>query len=110
MSAQVIDTACGRCRGRRRSWSRWCLPGGPNYWDYANLFSTMVCSSLQDSLGTDFGLTNIEGYNHVGDEPLYNVGPLDREFNYGDCPPDNVLAPEMFWLADPIRPPERWNT
>ena len=81
-------------------------PEAPNYWCYANLYSTLVMAALRDALGTDFGLTKIDGVSVLGDFPVHIMGPFDLAFNYGDSPPDPVRGPQLLWLASTFDRPE----
>ena len=74
-------------------------PETPSYWMYANLYSTLFMAGLDDALGTDFGLSKIEGVSAVGNFPQYVMGPLGQCFNYNDSHPWPVEGPQMFWLA-----------
>jgi hypothetical protein len=71
----------------------------PAYWDYAQLYTAMALSGLHDSLGSDFGLTRLEGVRPACDYPLHVCGPFGVPFNYNDSGADPIPAAEMFWFA-----------
>jgi hypothetical protein len=72
---------------------------GPGYWQYATAYTVYYLAGLQTALGTDFGLSDIPGFNHAGDFRIYFQGPTGATFNYADASPQAGMAPEMFWLG-----------
>jgi hypothetical protein len=72
---------------------------GPGYWDYATSYNVILLAGLQTALGTDFGLSAINGFGATGLFPIYLTGPLGRTFNYADGGDQAIRAPQMFWLA-----------
>jgi len=75
---------------------------GPGYWDYATRYTAFALESLESSLGTDFGLSKIDGFSETGWFPICLTGPTGVYFNYPDCgstesPHGNI--PCLFWLA-----------
>ncbi|MGD0536884.1 MAG: heparinase II/III family protein [Verrucomicrobiota bacterium] len=72
---------------------------GPGYWDYATEYNVVFLAALQSALGTDFGLSDLPGFDHTGQFPLFLTGPTGRTFNYADGDDDPIRAPQMFWLA-----------
>ena len=56
-------------------------------------------ASLASALGTDFGLSGIEGFGASGYSPMYMSGANLLAFNFGDCGLAPVSAPQHFWLA-----------
>lgn len=80
---------------------------GPGYWHYATSYNVYGLAALETALGTDFGLSGIEGFDRAGDFRLHFVGPSGRCFNYADAGEGVGSAPEMFWLARRFDAP-RW--
>ncbi len=72
---------------------------GPGYWDYATEYNVVFLAALQTALGTDFGLSDLPGFDRTGQFPLSLTGPTGRTFNYADGDDDAIRAPQMFWLA-----------
>ncbi|MEX0774766.1 MAG: heparinase II/III family protein [Phycisphaeraceae bacterium] len=72
---------------------------GPGYWHYAMKYNVLVLAAMQTSLGKDFGLSEIAGFNQAGWFPIHLVGPLNKSFNFADAKEGGVHAPEWFWLA-----------
>jgi hypothetical protein len=72
---------------------------GPGYWDYATEYNVVFLAALQTALGTDFGLSDLPGFDRTGQFPLFLTGPTGRTFNYADGEDSPIRAPQMFWLA-----------
>jgi hypothetical protein len=72
---------------------------GPGYWDYATMYNIAILSALETSLGTDFGLSEIDGFSKTVLFPLYLTGPFNRSFNYADGGDGAAGGPQLFWLA-----------
>lgn len=72
---------------------------GATYWEYAARYNIVLLASLETALGTDFGLSAIEGFGQSGYYQMYMSGADRRAFNFGDCALTPVSAPQHFWLA-----------
>ncbi|MEW6237901.1 MAG: heparinase II/III family protein [Candidatus Omnitrophota bacterium] len=73
---------------------------GPGYWHYATRYTVYFLASLQTALGTDFGLSAMEGMDRTGFFRMDFTGPTNLTFNYADASPYAGGAAEMFWMAD----------
>jgi len=71
------------------SLARYAPDGGWNegygYYAYGMDYSTGLLSSLQASLGTDFGLSNVTGFSLTPDFATYLEGPCGNFFGFSDC-------------------------
>lgn len=72
---------------------------GPGYWGYSTQYNVAILSGLSSALGTDFGLSNIDGFSKTGLFPLYLTGPIRRSFNYSDAGDGPTGGSQMFWFA-----------
>lgn len=72
---------------------------GPGYWGYSTQYNVSILSGLNSALGTDFGLSNIDGFSKTGLFPLYLTGPIRRSFNYSDAGDGPTGGSQMFWFA-----------
>lgn len=72
---------------------------GPGYWGYATNYNVSVIASMYTSLGTDFGLSNIEGFSKTVLFPLYLTGPFNKAFNYADGGDGAAGGSQMYWFA-----------
>lgn len=78
---------------------------GSGYWEYCTTYLTYFMSTADLFIGTDFGLSDMDGFLKLGTFPLYITGAVSV-FNYGDNKPVSVGAPSLFWfskkLGDPV--------
>lgn len=79
---------------------------GPGYWEYATSFNVYFLAALQSALGTDFGLSAIEGFSEAGTFPIHASGPTGLCFAYADTHEDIVHSACLFWLAKRFNRPD----
>lgn len=72
---------------------------GPGYWSYGTMFETLMLSSLESCLGTDFGLGEIPGFLSTGRYMLHVTGIGKLDFNYYDNPSREAPAIPMWYFA-----------
>ncbi len=74
---------------------------GPGYWHYATRYTAYGLSALDTALGTDFGLSAIQGLSVTGLFPIYATGPTGLYLNYADSGERSRRGamPCEFWLA-----------
>ena len=60
-------------------------PEGPSYWMYATSYLTMIISSFESTLHTDFNLTNAEGVMESAMYTRITAGPSGDYFNFFDA-------------------------
>jgi hypothetical protein len=72
---------------------------GPGYWSYATRYNVAIIASLNSALGTDFGLSDIEGFSKTGLFPIYLNSPVNKSFNYADGEDRPIRAAQLFWFA-----------
>jgi len=82
-------------------------PEGPMYWGYATEYESMSLDALETACGTDFGLGDVPGVAQGGWFPLYDNGPVDGTFNYGDANEDHEIrsGPQLLWMAHRFHDP-----
>ncbi len=78
---------------------------GPGYWNYATSYNVTFLAGLESALGTDFGLSRIDGFRQTGCFPLYLASPIGRTFNYADGGDHPIYAAQLFWLARKFHQP-----
>lgn len=78
---------------------------GPGYWSYGTSFTILLIDALQSALGTDFGLSEIQGFLKTPYYYLHTTGPTGLYYNYSDCGSRGSLSPSMFWFADQLKDP-----
>jgi hypothetical protein len=79
---------------------------GPGYWHYATAYNVYILAALETALGTDFALSQIEGFSETGSFPIFMTGPTGKTFNFADGSERTIRAPELFWLARRFQRPE----
>lgn len=72
---------------------------GPGYWNYAVMFNVFLLAGIEGALGTDWGLSKMEGFSRTGEFPMHMSGPLGRTFNFADGGDGPTGGPHLFWLA-----------
>ena len=73
---------------------------GPTYWLYATAYNLMYIDALNTALGTDFGVSNAEGFSSTGDYHIQADGPTYLLSNFGDAGMGGATpTAQMFWLA-----------
>ncbi len=77
---------------------------GSGYWEYCTTYLTYFMSTSDNFLGTDFGLSDIDGFLKLGTFPLYITGATSV-FNYGDNKPVSVGAPSLYWFSKKTNDP-----
>ncbi|MCF7957922.1 MAG: glycoside hydrolase family 88 protein, partial [Phycisphaerae bacterium] len=60
-------------------------PEGPGYWVYGTTYNVILIEALDSVLGTDFGLSEKNGFAKSGAYYLHATGPTGLYFNYADC-------------------------
>lgn len=79
-------------------------PEGAPYWQFGTEPLFHMMAAMEKSLGTDYGLSELEGIAQTGNYPLYLYGPGGM-FNFHDA--GNPLAyPQSLWMAGRYGKPE----
>lgn len=76
-------------------------PEGVSYWEYATEYSGYLVTGLLSSLGTDFGLSDADGFASTGEVPIHMTAPTGQRYNWADDgePRYAPSVPFMFWLS-----------
>ncbi len=80
-------------------------PEGPLYYSQAMEFTVILFETLQSVLGTEFGLTEIDGVKEAGSYLLAMNGNI-RSFSFGDGLPALSDAVVLHWFANRYHIPE----
>jgi len=72
---------------------------GPGYWNYATTYNVVMLAMLESALGTDFGLSQMEGFSQTGLFPIYMTGPTDLAFNFADSGERFGRPDILLWLG-----------
>lgn len=74
-------------------------PEGYGYWQYGTTYNVMLLALLEQTYGTDFGLSNMPGFMRSPYYIKHMVGPTLLPFNFGDSGEGTRLNTSMFWFA-----------
>jgi hypothetical protein len=100
LAAQIIERAVANVpRSMAEYAPDGAYPEGPTYWRYGTTYNVLLIDGLTSALGTDFDLTQREGFLASSDYYLHVTGPTGTFFNYSDCGTDGGIAPAMHWFA-----------
>jgi len=80
-------------------------PEGPGYSQIGTLFSVIFFEALSSVLGTDFGLSDIEGFSEAGKYLLGMTGNCNT-FNFGDGSDAILDNAALHWFAKRYNMPE----
>ncbi|MEA2715216.1 MAG: hypothetical protein QOG91_244 [Candidatus Parcubacteria bacterium] len=79
---------------------------GPSYWNYGTDYNVIFMAALKTALGSDFGLSSMDGFKDTGQFPIYMTGPFGLAYNYADASEYRIHAPQLLWLAGNYSQPE----
>lgn len=78
---------------------------GPVYWSYGMNYLTYFLASLENSLGTDYGISELESLRSAGTYFMHMNG-VRGLFNYADCNEAFIKSPALLYLAKRYGQPE----
>jgi len=85
-------------------------PEGPGYWVYGTSYNVILLAALESVLGTDFGLSQADGFARSAGYYLHVSGPTGLNFNYPDSGSKGGFLPTVFWFAQKYdRPSLAWR-
>ena len=78
---------------------------GTAYWSYTTRYTIFLITSLEASLGTDFGISAAPGFHLCGNSQIALADPTGISFNYADAGTGSVTEAQLFWLANRFHQP-----
>ena len=72
---------------------------GLGYWGFGSLYNIMLMASLESALGTDFGLSEVDGFRQSGDYQIYMSGTRRMAFDFSDCKRSQSSSAQHFWMG-----------
>lgn len=69
---------------------------GPGYWSYGTQFQILLNTELEKAFGTDFGASDIQGFDRTMDYYVFTRGNAGKCFNYSDNG-DNISPDPGLW-------------
>lgn len=74
-------------------------PEGYGYWGYGTNNIVLLIHALETALGSDFGLSQSEGFMNTASFLLHMTGNNNKCFNFSDTKVTPVINPAVFWFA-----------
>lgn len=97
------DIIKGAVRNTPRAIQSWAPDGvygeGSMYWDYGTVYLAYMMSTMDNLLSTDFGLSNINGFDKIGEFPRFINGNSGLDFNFGDSIETPCAGAQLYWFA-----------
>lgn len=72
---------------------------GLSYWDFGSSYNVLLMAGLESALGTDFGLSQVDGFRQSGDYQIFLCGTGRIPFDFGDCNTEPASTAQHFWMA-----------
>lgn len=69
---------------------------GPGYWSYGTHFQILLNTELEEAFGTDFGLSDVQGFDKTMEYYVFTRGNVGKCFDYSDNG-DNVAPEAALW-------------
>ncbi|MDZ7725582.1 MAG: heparinase II/III family protein [candidate division KSB1 bacterium] len=103
LSSRIIERAVENVPIAMREYAPdGAYPEGPGYWEYGTSFNVLLIDALRTALGTDFNLSDAEGFEKTGYYYHASTGPTGLYFNYSDCGLKGDAAAPLFWFAQEL--------
>ena len=75
-------------------------PEGPGYWSYATNYTVYGMAAMTTALGTDFGLSEIQGFADAPYFVIHGAGPSNLFYSYADAGEGKrTTMPIFYWFA-----------
>lgn len=78
---------------------------GYGYWQYGTLYEVLMLKMLEQSFGTDFGLSEIPGFLNTGDFIMFMKG-ICGAFNHSDCGSKAGASTALWYFAEKLGRPD----
>jgi hypothetical protein len=72
---------------------------GPGYWAFGTIYNIIAIAALDSALGTDFGLSDREGFGQTASFPVQMIGTSGAFFNFGDNRERVSASPALLWFG-----------
>ena len=102
LSKQIIDRAIESIKLPMHDYKPdGAYPEGYSYWGYGTSFNILFLSAIEKVFGSDFGLSDTEGFLKTAAYFENMVGTSGKTFNYSDAGSGSAgLNPTVFWFAN----------
>jgi len=72
---------------------------GVGYWGFGSRYNVLMLASLHSALGTDFGLSETDGFKQSGDYQIYMSGAGRSSYDFGDCNRSALSTAQHLWMG-----------
>lgn len=80
---------------------------GPGYWNYTNIYLSLLLKSLNDNIGHDFEISSMPGVDKTAVYHVQSLSPTMREFNFANSGRGfSSASPLFFYFGDAFDQPE----
>lgn len=80
-------------------------PEGPGYWNYGTGYQVWLNTLLYETFGSDFGLSDVEGFRKTPYFEIFAMGSSGQQFNFCDCRPEIAPHYALWYFADKLKDP-----
>lgn len=78
---------------------------GYGYWQFGTTYQVLLLMMLDQTFGTDFGLSEVLGFLQTGDFILFMKG-ICGAYNHSDCSSRNGASTALWYFADKLSRPD----
>ena len=76
-------------------------PEGPGYWQYGTSYNTLFLTAIEKAFGSDYGLSQINGFLQSSYFMLNMASPRGESFNYSDAGNSvKSVTPAIYWFQN----------
>ncbi|MCC6233101.1 MAG: heparinase II/III family protein [Verrucomicrobiales bacterium] len=107
LAAHTLHSAANHVRVAMQAYApEGSYPEGPSYWSFGTTFNVLLIAGMESVLGTDFGLSQLPGFDRTGQFLPMVTGPSGMTFNYSDGAPRRTFEPALHWFARRYQRPD----
>ena len=100
LASDIIEGAIKNTPRAIQSWAPDGIYGeGSMYWDYGTIYLAYMMSTMDNLFSTDFGLSDVNGFDKIGEFPRFINGNSGLDFNFGDSIETPCAGAQLYWFA-----------
>ena len=81
-------------------------PEGSTYWSYGTGFQVMLNSAVASVYGSDFGLSQAQGFQKSAEFVVFSMGNIKKSYNYSDSREKRYSVPGLWYFAYSFNEPD----
>lgn len=83
---------------------------GPSYWEYTNIYLSLLLKSLNDNIGHDYGISDLLGVSKTASYYVQSLSPTNQVFNFANSGGSaSSVSPLFFYFGKTFNQPEVIN-